>query len=316
MKIVCTEPIGISASLAKELTDEFSSKGHDFVFYDNRNENPQELVSRLSDADVGIISNIPLRKEVLERCPKLKFIAVAFTGIDHIDTDYCKQKGIEIKNASGYATQAVAELAIGLMIDVYRRITFLDKQTRHSGTRNNFLGNQLSGKTVGVVGTGCIGTKVCALLKAFGCTVQAYSRSERQEVKQIGVTYVPLATLMMTSDIITIHTPLTENTFHLIGEAELQMCKPSAVIINTARGAVVNQELLARYLNEDKIAAAGIDVFESEPPLPQTHPLLGAKNCVLVPHVGYATREAFDIRIDIVMSNIREWLCRRTSTSA
>ena len=304
MKIVAVEPIGISAERAQEIRQDLANKGHEFVWYADRKEDAATLVERMKDAEVVIISNIPLPAEVLSQCPKLQFLNVAFTGLDHIDLAYCQSHNILVKNASGYATEAVAELAIGLMIDVLRKITSLDGSIRQGGVRGAFLGRELRGKTVGIVGTGAIGTRTVELLKAFGCRVIAWSRTHKPEVMNLGVAYVTLEGLMRDSDIISLHVPLTAETKHLISKEMLALCKPSAILINTARGNVVDMDALAECLRDGKIAGAGIDVYEKEPPLPSDHPLLSAPNCVLVPHVGYATREAFDIRIDIILGNL------------
>lgn len=304
MKIVAVEPIGISAGRAQEIRQDLANKGYEFVWYADRKEDAATLVERMKDAEVVIISNIPLREEVLTQCPKLQFLNVAFTGLDHIDLDYCQAHNILVKNASGYATEAVAELAVGLMIDVLRKITFLDGSIRQGGVRGAFLGRELRGKTVGIVGTGAIGTRTAELLKAFGCRVIAWSRTHKPEVMNLGVAYVTLEGLMRDSDIISLHVPLTGETKHLISKEMLALCKPTAILINTARGNVVDMSALAECLRDGKIAGAGIDVYEKEPPLPSDHPLLNAPNCVLVPHVGYATREAFDDRIEIILGNL------------
>ena len=304
MRIVAVEPIGISAERAQEIRQDLANKGHEFVWYADRKEDAATLVERMKDAEVVIISNIPLSAEVLSQCPKLQFLNVAFTGLDHIDMEYCQAHNILVKNASGYATEAVAELAIGLMIDVLRKITSLDGSIRQGGVRGAFLGRELRGKTVGIVGTGTIGTRTVELLKAFGCRVIAWSRTHKPEVMNLGVAYVTLEGLMRDSDIISLHVPLTAETKHMISREMLALCKPSAILINTARGNVVDMDALAECLRDGKIAGAGIDVYEKEPPLPSDHPLLSAPNCVLVPHVGYATREAFNIRIDIILGNL------------
>lgn len=310
MKIVAVEPIGISRQRAEELVERYAAKGCDFVVYPDRKEDEQTLVERMKDADVVIVSNIRLSREVLEQCPKLKFLNVAFTGLDHIDQDYCREKGIVIRNASGYATQAVAELAVGLMLDVYRKITPFDASTRNLQGRNNILGRELHGKTVGLVGTGAIGLRTAAILKAFGCRLLAYSRTERQEALYMGIEYTTLEDLMQRSDIISLHTPLTAQTNGLISREMLELCKPSAIIINTARGAVIDNKALAEMLNKDCIAGAGIDVYEYEPPLQSNHPLLSAKNAVLLPHVAFATQESFSMRVDIILRNLDEYLAR------
>lgn len=304
MKIVAVEPIGISAERAKEIQHQLAQKGHEFVWYADRKEDAATLVERMQDAEIVIVSNIPLPADVLSKCPKLQFLNVAFTGLDHIDLNYCEVHQIRVKNASGYATQGVAELAVGLMIDVLRQITRLDGSIREGGVRGAFLGRELRGKTVGIVGTGAIGIRTAQLLQAFGCDVMAWSRTQRPEVTEMGIPYVSLEELMRRSDIISLHVPMTPETNGLISKEMLALCKPTAILINTARGKVVDMNALAEALREGRMAGAGIDVYEKEPPLPQDHPLLNAPNCVLVPHVGYATREAFDDRIEIVLGNL------------
>lgn len=304
MKIVAVEPIGISSTRAETIKKDLSKKGYEFVWYDNRSENPDELVRRMKDAEMVIVSNIPLPKSVLSKCEKLKYLNVAFTGLDHIDLEYCESQGIKVQNASGYATEAVAELAVALTLDVYRKISSFNNFIRNGGARGAVLGFELRGKTVGIVGTGAIGLRTAELFKAFGCNIIACSRTEKAEALANGLKYVPLDELMQQSDIISLHLPLTGQTENLIDRERLSLCKSSAVIINTARGKVLDNLALAEFLNDEKIAGAGIDVYETEPPLPENHPLLTAKNCVLVPHVGYATREAFDDRIDIVLNHI------------
>lgn len=304
MKIVAVEPIGITSEKAQEMKAIFKLQNADFEVYPDRQESPEILRERMRDADAVIVSNIPIRKEILSECPKLKILMVAFTGLDHIDLEYCRQNNIVVRNAAGYATTAVAELAVGLMLDSYRRLTVLDAATRQCGTRNNFLGRQLKGKVVGIVGTGAIGRETARLLLAFGCKVVAWSRTQREELSGMGIQYLPLEDLMRQADIVSLHLPLTEQTHHIISREMLALCKPTALIVNTARGNVVDIDALAEMLENGKIAAAAFDVFEKEPPLAENHPLLKAPNCLVVPHIGYATREAFDIRIDICVETL------------
>ena len=308
MKIVSVEPIGISIEKSEQIRKEFLELGHDFYCYMDRKEDEETVKERMHDADVVVISNIKLSSEVLKSSRKLKMLSVAFTGLDHIYLDYCTEHNIKVVNASGYATVGVAELAIGLMIDVYRHISLLDQDIRNGKTRNNFLGRQLRGKTVGIIGTGAIGLETAILLKAMGCTIIAWNRTEREEANKLNIKYVSLQDLMKQSDIISLHVPLTKETHHLINRDLLSLCKKDAILINTARGNVVDMEALAESLRKGLLAGAGIDVFETEPPLAKNHPLINAPNCILTPHIAYATREAFDIRIDIVINNIKSWL--------
>ncbi len=311
MKIVCVEPLGISQEHFEEIKHGLATEGHEFVYHMDRNEDATALVARMCDADIAVISNIPLPAAVLSQCPKLQYLSVAFTGLDHIDLAYCQEHHIEVQNAAGYSTTAVSELAVGLMLDVLRRVTSLDAAIRQGEGRGAFLGRELRGKTVGVVGTGAIGTATIRLLLAFGCKVMAYNRSRHADVEQMGVEYTDLYTLMQRSDIVTLHVPMTAETHHLISRERIAMMKPTAILINTARGNVVDIQALAEALKEHRIAGAGIDVYEKEPPLPTDHPLLSAPNCVCVPHIGYASREAFDIRADIVFDHVKQYLNRK-----
>lgn len=310
MNITCIEPLGISEETFKKLQSEFITSGHKFTYYMDRNENEEELAKRMKDSDIVIISNIRLSANVMRQCERLKMLSVAFTGLDHIDLDYCKSHNIEVRNAAGYSTTGVSELAIGLMIDVMRKITEMDGTIRKGGARGTFLGRELKGKTVGVVGTGAIGTATIKLLLAFGCKVIAYSRTKRDNVEALGVEYCALDELMRRSDIVTLHVPMNNETHHLVSAEMIALMKPTAILINTARGNVVDIDALAAALKTGKIAGAGVDVYEKEPPLPSNHPLIDAPNCVAVPHIAYATREAFDIRADIVFDNVRDFLAK------
>ena len=310
MNITCIEPLGISEETFKKLQSEFITSGHKFTYYMDRNENEEELAKRMKDSDIVIISNIRLSANVMRQCERLKMLSVAFTGLDHIDLDYCKSHNIEVRNAAGYSTTGVSELAIGLMIDVMRKITEMDGTIRKGGARGTFLGRELKGKTVGVVGTGAIGTATIKLLLAFGCKVIAYSRTKRDNVEALGVEYCALDELMRRSDIVTLHVPMNNETHHLVSAEMIALMKPTAILINTARGNVVDIDALAAALKTGKIAGAGVDVYEKEPPLPCNHPLIEAPNCVAVPHIAYATREAFDIRADIVFDNVRDFLAK------
>ena len=308
MNIVCVESLGIPKSRFEELQSHYTALGHTFTYYMDRREDEASLVERMHDADVTVISNIKLPASVMQQCTGLKYLSVAFTGLDHIDLAYCKEHGITVQNAAGYSTTAVSELAVGMMLDLLRGVTTMDGVIREGKGRGTFLGRELRGKTVGVVGTGAIGTATIRLLLAFGANVIAYSRTERDEVKPLGVEYSSLDTLLFKSDIVTLHTPLTAETRNLIGAPQIAMMKPTALLVNTARGPVCDIAAVANALKEGRIAGAAFDVFEQEPPLPLDHPLLSAPNCLLTPHVAFATEESFAARADIVFGHVDDWL--------
>lgn len=307
MKIVMLESIGVDKETIDSLAGPLLEKGHQFVAYD-RTEEVKILSERAKDADVLILANMPLAGEVITAAEKLKLISVAFTGIDHIDAKARSEKDVTVCNAAGYSTHSVAELTYGLIIAVLRNIVLCDAATRSSKTKAGFGQNELFGKTIGIVGTGAIGMRVAEISKAFGCKVLAHSRTEKEEASNLGVKYVSLEELLAESDIVSLHTPLTEGTKGLINKERLSLMKPSAILINTARGPVVDNTALAEALKKGEIAGAGIDVFEIEPPLASDHPLFDAPNTVLTPHIAFATKEAIIRRAEITFNNIHKWL--------
>jgi len=299
MKITILEPIGAGQQQIDEFTAALKTEGQSLTSFESRPDSDDEIVRRAGSSDVLILSNLPLNADVISRCKNLKMISVAFTGFDQIDIPACKKRGIVVCNSAGYSTDSVAELAIGLMIAVLRKIVWGDSKTRALSTREGFLGTELKGKTVGVIGTGAIGMQVVELLSAFGCNVVAYSRTEKP-----GVKYLPLNELLKTSDIVTLHTPLNDETRHLINRDNLKLMKSNSIIINTARGGVIDNDALAEALTKGVVAGAGLDSVDMEPPLPGDYPLLSAPNTILIPHVGYATKEAIDRRTQIVFENV------------
>lgn len=305
MKIVFIESLGICEGELKARTEFLRQQGHEIILYPDRTEDETELTERARDAEIIVISNIPLRKKFFESCPKLKMLSVAFTGVDHIDLQECRQRGIVVCNAAGYSTEAVAELTLGMMIAVYRKIVGGDVITRISESRQGILGSELHGKTVGIVGLGAIGQRVAQLALAFGCHVLAYNRS-RKDIA--GITQTDLPDLLSQSDIVSLHIPLTTETKDFIDAARFSLMQPHSILINTARGPIVNKDALYNALKKGQIAGAAIDVYDQEPPLPANYELFNAPNLLMLPHIGFATKEAFKTRLEIVIQNIHLWL--------
>lgn len=308
MKIICVESLGISRERFEALKTHYAAMGHEFTYYMDRREDEPTLAKRMHDADIVAISNIKLTASVLKQCSKLRYLSVAFTGLDHIDLAYCREHDIEVQNAAGYSTTAVSELAVGMMLDLLRNIVTLSEQMHRGGSRGTFLGRELRGKTVGIIGTGAIGTATARLLLAFGAKVIAWSRTERPAVKAMGVEYVPMDTLLLQSDIVSLHVPLCDETRNLISRRELALMKPTALLVNTARGPVCDIAAVGQALIENRIAGAAFDVFEKEPPLPLDHLLLSSNRCLVTPHVAFATEESFAARADIVFGHIDDYL--------
>jgi len=307
MKIVILESLGISEEVFERLSEPLSSQGHELLTYDDGKTDDETLKERIKDAEILVLANTPLSGEVLEQAEKLKYISVAFTGFDHIDLEKCKEKGIQVSNAAGYSTHSVAELTFGLITSLLRNIVPLDAVTREGGTKAGYRQNDLHGKTLGVLGTGDIGGTVAKLGLAYGCRVLAYNRSEKQELIDQGVEYKNLEDVLAMSDIVTLHVPLTNETKDLIDKEKLALMKETAFLINTAVGPIVDNDALAEALHDGKIAGAGLDRVDMEPPVPTDYPLLDAPNTVLVPHVGYATEEAMVRRAEITFNNILQW---------
>ena len=308
MKIVVMEPLGVALEKISALAAALQAAGHEFVYYTSKETQQDKLLERVQDADIIMLANQPLSAEIINACPKLKMLSVAFTGVDHIALAACRARNILVCNAAGYSTNAVAELTFGLAISVIRNIVPCDARCRRAETKDGLVGFELFGKTFGVVGTGAIGTRVAKIAAAFGCRVLAYSRTAKQELVDAGVQYVSLDELLAQSDFVSLHVPLTDATRGLIDAAAIAKMKQGAVLLNTARGPVVDIAALAEALNAGKLAGAGIDVFEGEPPIAENHPLCSAKNTVLTPHVAFASREALETRADIVFANIEKWL--------
>ncbi|HHU77719.1 MAG TPA: hydroxyacid dehydrogenase [Clostridiales bacterium] len=308
MRIVLLEPLGAADEIIVSLGKTIEEGGHEFIMYGDKPVNQSELARRAADADVVILSNLPFPDEVVEECKNLKLISVAFTGVDHIGMDACRKMGIQVRNAAGYSTSSVAELAFGLMIAVLRNIVKCHSAVREGKTKDGLIGHDLCGKTLGIIGTGAIGMKVAEIGRAFGCKLLAYSRTMKEEAENIGLEYVSLDELLTKSDIVTLHVPLNKHTESLINRERLSLMKEGSILINTARGPVVDSNALADALNEGRIAGAGIDVFETEPPISPDHPLLKAKNAVLTPHVAFATKEALERRAEIAFDNVVSWM--------
>lgn len=305
MKIVFLEPLGLPVEKIERECDYLRKQGHDVVIYKDRC--PEKNIERASDADIVVESNMPLRKDFFEACPKLKMLSIAFTGLDHIDLEECERRGIVVNNAAGYSTEAVAEEVICMMIGMYRHLIENDKITRSRKGNALLPGREIANKTIGIVGLGAIGQRVTQLSRAFGCKVIAWNRTHK-DIE--GITLVDKETLFRESDIVTLHVALNDETKNFVTSKEIALMKKSAIIINAARGPVVNANDLADALNEGRITGAALDVYDTEHPLREDNPLLSAANTMLLPHIGFATEEAFELRLGIVVRNVEKYLSR------
>ena len=306
MNIVLLESLSISDNVLQKYIKNLEKNGHNFTYYE-RNDDVNLQKERVKNADVLMLANMPLKGEVIRACKNLKYINIAFTGVDHVDVKTAREMGIKLSNASGYSNDSVAELTICMMLSLLRNIPQVDARCRAGKTKDGLVGCELKGKTVGIVGTGAIGMTVAKLCHAFGCKIVAYNGFSHKENSDL-ITYLPLKEMLEISDIVTLHCPLTEKSKKLINKETLSFMKKSAVLINAARGGVVDAEALADSLNNGKISGAGIDVFETEPPLDINHPLLKTPNTIVTPHIAFATKESMEKRAEIVFENLNQFL--------
>ncbi|WP_245833029.1 NAD(P)-dependent oxidoreductase [Oceanobacillus timonensis] len=309
MLVKLLEPLNVPDALIEKLAEPIKQKGHAFTYYNEKTTDTNELAKRSKDADVVMIANNPYPTEVIDQSENLKLINVAFTGVDHVGIAGAKNQDILVCNAAGYANQAVAELTIGLVMDLYRHITQGNEDIRATKYSGAFQGKEIKGKTVGIIGTGKIGIEVARLFKAFGAKLVASNQASiNPEAVDLGVEYMDLDDMMTQLDIVTLHVPSIPSTQGLISKEKLDLMKESAVLINCARGPIVDNDALADALNNGKIAGAGIDVFDMEPPIPDDYKLLHAKNAILTPHVGFLTDEAMELRAEVAFENTLAFL--------
>ena len=306
MKVAILENLGIGEEELLSLEKPFLEKGVEFVHYE-RSLDENVLLSELDGADAAIIANMPFPSSVIAKSGSLKFIDVAFTGTDHVGLDAAKKKGIAVSNASGYSNEAVSELVLGMVLSFMRNISKVEERCRNGKDKTGLVGNEVKGKTVGIVGLGKIGRRTAEIFNCLGAKILAYSRSRHSDAPSY-VREVEMDELLASSDIVILHCPLTPETRGLIGEKELERMKSSAILVNVARGPVVDEKALCEALEKGEIRGALVDVFDKEPPLSLDTPLLSAPNTLLTPHVAFATKESMSLRAEIVFENLRAWM--------
>lgn len=305
-KIVIMESLGISAEELAARKAPFEAQGHVFVDYPKTTD-PAKLIEEAKDADAMILANMPMPADVLRKCDKLKFIDVAFTGVDHVGLDAAKEKNIAVSNASGYSNEAVSELVIGMVCSLARNLRAVENRCRVGKDKTGLVGWEIKGKTVGIIGLGKIGTRTAELFHAFGANILAQSRSLHENAANY-IEQVSQEELLRRSDIVVLHCPLNDSTRGMINAEKLAMMKPSALLVNVARGPVVVEKDLVNALENGVIAGAALDVFENEPPLDPASPVLHAPNCLVTPHVAFATQQSMSLRAEIVFENLAQWM--------
>ena len=308
MNISLLEPIGVSKEVIQELAAGFINQGHSFTYYDTKTTEVEVLSERSKDQDIIMIANNPYPAEVVEASDALKMLSVAFTGIDHIGVEACRNKNVLISNSAGYSNETVAELIIGMTISALRNMTRANVTVREGGTSAGNGGREIAGRTVGIIGLGKIGLRTAQLFQAFGAKVIAYNRSESEEALRMGIEYKSLEEVLSQSDIVSLNMPLNPQTRGFLSEDKIALMRKDTIFVNCARGPIVDNAALAKALNEDRLGFACIDVFDMEPPIPEDYPLLHAKNTLLTPHIAFISEEAMARRAKIVFDNVYAYL--------
>ncbi len=307
MKIVILDSYtAVSTDLSFDCLKEIT---RDITIYDRTQ--PQDVVARIGNADIILINKTQITKDMLEQCPNLKYIGIFATGFNMVDLEYCKEHNIVVSNVPGYSTHAVAQLTFSFILNFAFLVDKHNKEV-HEGKwveNDTFCYydpriTELYGKTLGIVGFGNIAKQVARIASAFDMNVVVYSRTKYPEYESENLHFVDMDTLLQKSDIITLHVPLFKETEKLINRDAIAKMKDAAILINTARGGIIDEQAVADALNSGKLAGAGLDVTAVEPILP-TNPLLTAKNCVITPHIAWSCREARARLIGVVCDNIK-----------
>lgn len=283
----------------------------DLTVYDRTSND--RIFSRCQDAEAVLTNKVILTAEIINALPKLKYIGVMATGYNVVDIDAARSRGIVVTNVPAYSTASVAQLVFAHLLNIASQVALHDSQV-HEGKWVNSVDFcfyaapliELDGKQIGIVGLGQIGSAVARIAQAMGMKVAAYT-SKSQEQLGDGITKMSLEQLFATSDVVTLHCPLTPDTKYIVNAERLATMKPNAIIINTGRGPLVNEQDLADALNNGTIAAAAVDVLSCEPPKAD-NPLLSAKNCHITPHIAWASQAARTRLIATLASNLQAFI--------
>lgn len=288
---------------------DFSVLSDEVIVYDDTT--PEELLERIQDADIIVTKEMPVNGDLIRQFPNsVKLICEAGTGYNNLDLDAAKEKGITVCNIPAYSSQRVAHTTIMMILNLSSTMQTQMKMLAH-GNHDNFTKNlqvphvEVNGKTLGIIGAGNIGRSVIKVAQALDMDILAYTRTPRAD--EDGIRYVNLPTLLKSSDYVSLHCPLTPQTRHIINEETLSMMKPTAFLINTSRGALVDEPALIKALQNGVIAGAGLDVQETEPPV-EDNPLYTLDNVILTPHMGWKGLETRQRLVSILDGNIKAYL--------
>ncbi len=286
----------------------------DLTVYDRTSlTDEEEIIARIGDAEAVFTNKSPITRAVIDACPQVRFIGALSTGYNVVDYVHAREKGIDVTNVPGYGTAAVAQFAIGLLLEVCHHIGHHDRSVHRGDWTNcadwcywDYPLIELAGKTLGIIGFGSIGQQVGRIAHAMGMKVLACTSDNRGKTSDFAA-FVPLDTLLAGSDVISLHCPLFPETAELINRETIGKMKDGVILINNARGGLIREQDLADALNEGKVAAAAVDVVSFEP-IRADNPLLTAKNCIITPHISWASWECRQRIIDCAAANLQAFL--------
>jgi len=293
--------------------DELKKLGQVTIYDRTALHDEDEVIKRIGDAEMVYTNKTPITKKVIDACPKMKFISMLATGYNVVDYQYAKEKGIPVTNVPAYGTASVSQYSIALLLEICHHIGH-HSDSVHAGNWAKCIDwcywdyplIELDGKTIGIIGFGRIGQKEGRIAKALGMKVLAYDVYPNASGKEIAE-YVDLDTLLAKSDVITLHCNLTPENTAFINKASIAKMKDGVILINNARGQLINEQDVAEALNSGKMAAAGLDVVYTEP-IKSDNPLLQAKNCIITPHISWAPKESRQRIMDCAVENGRAYI--------
>lgn len=311
MKIVILDGHTITQN---DLNWDMLSQFGEVTAYDRTPYEEDETVKRIGEAELVMTSKVPITASIMDRCPKMKYVGVTATGYNIVDVKAAAQRGVTVTNVPGYGTETVAEFVFALLLHMTRQVSVCaDSVQKGDWCKCEdfcYLPSQqmsLFGKTMGIVGFGQIGRKTAEIARVFGMKVIVYTRHPKKELETDELSFAPLSEVLRQADVLSLHCPLTEDTKYMMNEEAFRQMKPTAYLINTSRGPLVEEQSLIKALKEGWIKGAALDVIEKEP-MTEDCQLLGIPNCVIVPHVAWATKESREILIRIIGENIKAYL--------
>lgn len=310
MKIVILDGYALNpGDLSYDVLKQFG----DLAVYD-RTDSEAEAIARIGDGEIVLTNKVPITESLLAACPGIQLVCVMATGYNVVDCAACARRSIPVTNVPSYGTAAVAQFTMALLLELCHHVGLHDRDVHSGGWAKAGCftywltpQTELAGKTIGIVGFGAIGKAVGRLAQAFGMHVLAYNRSQSEEGRSIAA-YVDLDTLLAQSDVVSLHCPLFPETEHIINAEAISKMKNGAILLNTARGPLVEEKALAQALQAGKLRGAAVDVTNREP-VPMDSPLLSCPNCIITPHIAWAPVESRQRLLDTVVENIRAYLC-------